>query len=348
MLSSSKQYFWIKDTVMSNAGIVAIILVVIIIAVGLLVVLLKGGGISLGSEQANVSSNLRSLVAAQRSQTELGAAGPRKSRESLAMAAAAESQLTRKKLAGSKITLEKRLKYARWPITPLQFRVIQLVVTILVFIPMYLAFGWAIRFTATFMTPLLVDAVLGHAVKRRFNAFDTDYPVLLMSYVSLLKTGMSTIAGLEAAAKGLDSNSLVRGEVELLVERLRVGLTEDQAINAFGEDIAHPELELFVQSLLLSRKVGGTLSATLERLAKQVRKRQQFRKQAVAVVGMEQGSIYAIAVIMTLLMVYLCVSSPELVLPAFSHPTGRSIFESGVSMIIWGFYWSKRVTNIKI
>ena len=27
-------------------------------------------------------------------------------------------------------------------------------------------------------------------------AFDADYPVLLLSYVSLLKTGMSTIAGL--------------------------------------------------------------------------------------------------------------------------------------------------------
>ena len=41
---------------------------------------------------------------------------------------------------------------------------------------------------------------------------------------------MSTISGLEAAAKGLDDDSLVRAEVELLIERLRLGMTEEQAL----------------------------------------------------------------------------------------------------------------------
>jgi Flp pilus assembly protein TadB len=125
-------------------------------------------------------------------------------------------------------------------------------------------------------------------------------------------------------------------------------LTEEQAINSFAEDVAHPELELFVQSLLLSRKVGGTLSTTLERLAKQVRKRQQFRKQAKAAVGMEQGSIYAIAFIMSGLLAYLTWASPELVLPALKHPVGNKIFQSGLTGIIIGFWWSKQVTNIKV
>ena len=172
--------------------------------------------------------------------------------------------------------------------------------------------------------------------------------MMLMQFVSLLKTGMNVIAGLEAAGKGLEESSLVRAEIELLVERLRLGLNEEQAVNAFGEDIAHPELELFVQSLLLSRRVGGTLSATLERLARQVRKRQQFREQAVAAVGMERGSIYAIALIMTLLLFYIGFSQPELVLPAFSHPTGQNILQTGFALIVGGFYWSKKVTNIKV
>ena len=156
------------------------------------------------------------------------------------------------------------------------------------------------------------------------------------------------IQGLEAAAKGLDSDSLVRHEAELLVERLRLGLTEEQAISSFGEDVNHPELELFVQSLLLSRRVGGTLSTTLERLAKQVRKRQQFRSQAVSAVGMERGSIYAIAGIMTLLMIYLGFSQPDLVIPAFTDPLGSMIFQGGLFLIIVGFLWSRVVTNIKV
>jgi tight adherence protein B len=270
-------------------------------------------------------------------------------KDNLALAAAAESSVMKRKLAtGSRLTLEKRLTYAQWSITPLQFRIAQLFFTILVFLVVRMYFNILLQLICSALTPLFVDGILQRAIDKRFQIFDRDYPTLLLSYVSLLKTGMTVIGGLDAAAKGLPADSLVKTEVELLIERLKLGLTEDQAINAFGEDIAHPELELFVQSLLLSKRVGGNLSGTLERLSKQVRKRQQFRQQAVSVVGLERSSIKAIAFIMTTLQLYILYSSPELILPAFSHQQGSQIFQGGLGLIILGFYWSKIVTNIKV
>lgn len=330
---------------------IIVLLVVLMAAVGMLVVFITVGapvGPDKVKQQVAVSDSLRSLVTAQRQQQ---ARDPKKggAKNSLAVAAAAESQENiKQRSSSSRMTLEKKLKYAKWSMTAIQFRTIQTAAAIVAFIPAYVWGNTLMRALALFLAPALVMGVLDRAMKIRFKMFDDDYPVLLMQYVSLLKTGMSTIGGLEAAAKGLDEGSLVRSEVELMIERLRMGLSEDQAINAFGEDIAHPELELFVQSLLLSRRVGGTLSLTLERLAKQVRKRQQFREQAVAAVGMERGSIYAIAVIMSLLMAYITFSQPELVLPAFSHPTGNNILQTGFVLVVFGFYWSKKVTNIKV
>jgi Flp pilus assembly protein TadB len=303
------------------------------------------------ASNAAIASNLRALVAAQRNQEKLGQEHSKRDimRDNLALAAAAETQVSRKKLASSTtVTLEKELRYAQWPITPIQFRIIQVFVTILVFLPCYLHLASSLWILAIFLTPIMVKGVLTKYVNKRFIAFDSDYPVLLMSYVSLLKTGMSTLTGLEAAAHGMEEGSLVRAEVELLIERLRLGLTEDQAIGAFGEDIPHPELELFVQSLLLSRKVGGTLSNTLERLSKQVRKRQQFRQQAVAAVSMERGSVYAVAAIMSVLLGYLIYASPDLILPALSNPLGSKIFQGGIATIISGFYLSRIVSNIKV
>jgi tight adherence protein B len=327
-----------------------------VMVIGFLVTyLVSGKAFVADSGSQSASGNLRSLVAAQRaqeSQFDNAKSGSRTDRGSLALVAAAEGDSAQqKKLStGTKMTLLKKLKYARLSkITPLQFRLFQALITILVFTPCFMMhLAWSILGPVLFMTPLLVMSFLDKLVEKRFKRFDADYPVLLLSYVSLLKTGMSSIAGLEAAAKGLDQDSLVRQEVELLVERLRLGLTEEQAINAFGEDIAHPEIELFVQSLILSRKVGGTLSATLERLAKQVRKRQQYRQEAVSAVGMERGSILAIAGIMTGLLVYLAIASPELIKPAFSDPTGWKIFQGGLSGIMIGFYWSRKVTNVKV
>lgn len=331
--------------------IVGVIILAVVVALVVAVVVYLTFGSSSGAApgaSGGATSNLRALVVSQRVQPGQEEA-PNRNKVNLAMAAAAESQLSRKKTAAtSRMTMLKKLKYARWPITPVQFRIIQVLTAIVLFIPAYLHATVFIMILAVLAGLFFCESVLDYSVQRRFNLFDEDYPVMLLQYVSLLKTGMTAIGGLEAAGKALEEGSLVREEIELLIERLRLGLTEEQAINAFGDDIPHPELELFVQSLLLSRRVGGTLSATLERLAKAVRKRQQFRKQAIAAVGMERGSLYLIAVIMSLLMGYLAWQAPELVFPAFKNPTGSKIFQFGLLIISVGFYWMSRVTKIKI
>jgi tight adherence protein B len=331
-----------------SLGIVTIIIGIIFVAIVLVFILLTMSGGSSGAQASQ--NNLRNLVASQRQSNEDRRRGiATGDKANLALAAAAEGDIDRKKVvSSSRMTLEKRLQNANWPITPLQFRAIQVFAAIILLIPAYLKFTVFIQITAFVMGPLIVNEILVGAMAKRFEAFDEDYPVLLLSYVSLLKTGMSAIGGLEAAAKGLDDDSLVRAEVELLIERLRLGMTEEQAISAFGEDVPHPELELFVQSLILSKRVGGTLSTTLERLAKQVRKRQQFRKQAVSAVQMERSSLYVIAGIMGLLMIYLAWTAPQLVFPAFKHKVGKKIFQGGVMAIVFGFYWSRKVTELKI
>lgn len=300
-----------------------------------------------------VNDNLRSLVSAQREQQKIAKdAGYQRNLDGshLVKAAAELSDIKKKTTeAATRLTLDRKLKFARWSITPFQFRSLQVLFVIIVFVPVYLhAQSSFLKFMYLLLSWMSFSSVLNWALNKRFEAFDKDYPVMLLQYVSLLKTGMNAISGLESAAKGLERGSLVRAEVELMVERLRLGLTEEQAVGSFGEDIHHPEMELFVQSLLLHRRVGGGLSSTLERLAKQVRKRQQFRKQAVAAVGMEKSSIYVISAIMTGLILFLIYKSPELIIPALSHPTGRQVIETGLSLIAGGFFWSKKVTNIKI
>ena len=337
-----------------SGTLIFIIVGIIVVAIILLLMLFMMGGIpgSTASQNKAVSSNLRNLVTAQRTRREAeqrGQAGPSHDKTNLALVAAAEGDITRKKsVSTSRMTLDKKLRYSRWPITPFQYRAIQVFLCIAFVIPAYLLATVYIVIVAAFAGPIIVKELLDATIRKRVDNFDKDYPVLLLSYVSLLKTGMSVIQGLEAAARGLDEDSFVRSEVELLIERLRLGLTEDQAIGAFGEDVAHPEIELFVQSLILSKRVGGTLSATLERLAKQVRKRQQFRKQAVAAVGMERASLAVIACIMTLLMLYLMWTSPQLIFPAFQHPLGQKITQGGLMLIIFGFYLSRKVTELKI
>lgn len=337
-----------------SIGLIAILLLGLAAVIGVLVVLIAiGNGQSIGMGGSSAASeNLRNMVRAQRASMKPGEEKKFRAGE-LAVAAAAESNVTAKKTSSTgKLAIERKLRYAHLPIAASHFYIFRFVVSVIPLIFAALKAPEALQFQLMFLCGvipwILCNSTLTYLVNRRVDMFDSDYPVLLMSFVSLLKTGMNTITGLEAAAKGLDSTSLVRAEVMLMVERLKLGLTEDQAVNAFGEDIPHPELDLFVQSLLLSRRVGGQLSATLERLARQVRKRQQFRKQAVAAVGMERSSIVFIASIMSGLLGFITYRSPELLLGALEDALGLSIVGWAIVTIVLGFLWSRSVTNIKI
>ena len=250
--------------------------------------------------------------------------------------------------ASGKLTLERKLRYASWSITPLIFHVCSLVIS---FVVMGLAsINFSIIYVALCIVagPIAMNAALNFSTNRKFKAFDQDYAPFLLSVVGLLKTGMNPMNGIEAAAKGLSEDSSVRAEVEMMIERLRFGVPEDKSIGAFGEDIYHPEIELFVQALLLSRRVGGTLSDTLERLSKQVRKRQYFRESANAAVGLQRGSIWFILVILAGLEAYLYFVYPEAVVGAMKNEIGWKVWQFGLTVIALGMLWVRQVTKIRV
>jgi Flp pilus assembly protein TadB len=253
------------------------------------------------------------------------------------------------KIAHNDLTLRKKLKYAQLThIPPFVLSLAQILISLTAFLVARQFFDIVLQFMSLMTGPLFVGWLLNMQMERRFNKFDADYPQFLLSLAGLLKTGLNPIQGLQAAAEGLEETSLVRAEVQLMLERLRLGVPEERSVGSFGEDVNHPEIELFVQALILSRRVGGNLSDTLDRLSKQVRKRQYFRKSAVAAVGLQRGSIIFILFILVSLEVYLFFAWRECVVVPWTHPLGRTVCQAGLIGILLGLLWVRQVTKIKV
>jgi tight adherence protein B len=253
------------------------------------------------------------------------------------------------KVADTVLTLRKKLKYSQLThIPPFAFSLAQILISLAAFLITRQYLDIVLQFMSLLTGPLFMNWLLTMKMDRRFNQFDADYPQFLLSLAGLLKTGLNPIQGLQAAAEGLEESSLVRSEVQLMLERLKLGVPEERSVGSFGEDIYHPEIELFVQALILSRRVGGNLSDTLDRLSKQVRKRQYFRKSAVAAVGLQRGSIWFILLILASLELYLFISWRECVVLPWTHPIGRPVCQAGLIGIILGLFWVRQVTKIKV
>jgi tight adherence protein B len=327
-------------------GIALLLLFVLVI---LLVGALFAFGIPVSGTSSNLRSNMKSIVQTQRTAgSERGSRGAQSAPWSVIDSASDDDNDNPIKYSDSKLTLRKKLKYAQWQhVPPFVFSLSQIVVSFIVFLFARIWFDTLLQIISLVSGPVFLNGLLSWKINKRFETFDSDYPQFLLSLVGLLKTGMNPVQALEASSAGLDEGSLVRLEVELMLERMRLGVQEERSIGSFGEDILHPEIELFVQALLLSRRVGGTLSDTLERLAKQVRKRQYFRRSANAAVGMQRGSIWAILVILAILLVYIWFSWREVLVTLWTHPTGKMVSQGAIALVLFGIYWIRQVTKIR-
>jgi tight adherence protein B len=293
------------------------------------------------------ASVVKTIVDSQRNQDPyMRSFGSNKKSQKTIMEIVAEENEIKKSVTAS-ATLEKKLRYAQWTMQPTVFYILMVLISLFALLLISLKFNLLFKLMSLFVGPFVMNSLLNGAVFTRFKKFDNDYPSFLLSFVGLLKTGMNPIQGLKAASDGLEPGSLVKYEIDLMLERLRIGIPEDQSIGAFGEDIAHEEIELFVQALLLSRKVGGNLSDTLDRLARQVRKRQYFRSSAHHAVGMQRGSIWLILGFLVTLLGFMYAKAPELIADSVKDDFGWEIWQIGMICIVIGVVWIRLVTKIR-
>lgn len=290
-----------------------------------------------------VRQQMRALVEAQRD--EFGLA--KKDGPSIAETAAQELAVER--VSDTQLTIRKKLKFAQLSnVPPYAFSLAQIFMSIALFLIVRQFFDSVLQMIALLSGPLVLNWLINLRIDKRFKQFDADFPQFLLSFVGMLKTGLNPIQALQAAANGLEDTSLVRLEVDVMLERLRMGVSEERSIGSFGEDIYHPEIELFVQALILSRRVGGNLSDTIDRLAKQVRRRQFFRQSAQAAVGMQRGSIWFILGVLGGMELYMYFIFPEAVVKPWIHPKGRTVCQAGLTAIILGIFWVRQVTKLRV
>ena len=288
--------------------------------------------------------NIRNIILSQRE-----ARDSVNNKEGPSVVATALQEETVERSAENRLTIRKKLRFAQLPnVPPYAFSLAQIFVSLVMFLITSMFFDSVLQIIALLSGAVFMNWLLNRRIARRFERFDADYPQFLLAFVGMLKTGLNPIQGLQAAAEGLEEGSLVREEVQIMLERLRMGVSEERSIGSFGEDIHHPEIELFVQALILSRRVGGNLSATIDRLSKQVRRRQFFRRSANAAVGLQRGSIWFILGILMALEGYLYFVWPECVTITWTHPTGRSVAQAGLTGIVIGLFWIRQVTKLRV
>lgn len=161
-----------------------------------------------------------------------------------------------------------------------------------------------------------------------------------------VKAGLSLSQSMERVCANM-SGPIVQ-EFNLVLNKQRLGMPLEQALNELGERIPRQDLQMFVTSVNILKETGGNLAETFSTIVVVIRERQKIEKKISAMTA--QGKMQAIIITLVpffLLGVFIVID-PSYVEPLFTRPLGWFALLLMLGLQVIGGVVMKKVVTIKV
>lgn len=218
----------------------------------------------------------------------------------------------------------------------------------LVFLAVWPHFGLGIVLGSIFCYAgfLAPKFIMQNLFERRCTRL-TDQMVDGMTIMSNgIKAGQSLTQSMERVVENITGP--LSQEFSLVLNKVRLGMSVEDALNEFGERIPRQDVQMFVTSVNILKETGGNLAETFQTITTTVRERQKVEKKIQALTA--QGTMQAIiiALVPFLLLCMFFVLDPNYVMPLFTKPLGWVALALMLILEIIGLVVMKKVVTIKV
>jgi tight adherence protein B len=246
------------------------------------------------------------------------------------------------------LTLKARLEQAGLTWSPVKFWVISVIFGVI-----------AVMITAvTGQHPLLILAAgvvaglglprwfLSMARKRRQKKFTANFADALDVIVRGIKSGLPLNECLKIIAR--EAEQPVRGEFEVLVEGVAVGVDTDEGLRRMLRRMPLPELSFFSIVLAIQSKTGGNLAEALGNLSAVLRARKMMREKVSALSSEAKASAMIIGALPPGVATMVLIISPDYMMPLFTTSMGQLMLLAGLTWMSIGVFVMRGMINFKI
>lgn len=161
-----------------------------------------------------------------------------------------------------------------------------------------------------------------------------------------VKAGLSTTQSMERVV--VNMGGPLAQEFSLVLNKMRLGMALEEALNEFAERIPRQDVQMFVTSVNILKETGGNLAETFQTIVTTVRERQKIEKKIQALTA--QGTMQAVIITLVpfvLLMIF-AVADPNYVKPLFTRPLGWFVLVVMVGLQVIGGVMMKKIVTIKV
>jgi tight adherence protein B len=161
-----------------------------------------------------------------------------------------------------------------------------------------------------------------------------------------VKAGLSITQSMERVTVNIKGP--LSQEFKLVLNKVRLGMTVEEAFNEFAERIPRPDVQMFVTSVNILKETGGNLGETFQTITTTIRERQKVQKkiQAMTAQGLMQGTI--ITLVPFALLAVFAVVDPKYIEPLFTKPLGWFVLFVMLVLQIIGGYSMKKIVTIEV
>ncbi len=161
-----------------------------------------------------------------------------------------------------------------------------------------------------------------------------------------IKSGLSITQSMERVV--MNMSGPIAQEYSLVLNKIRLGMSVEEALNEMGDRIPRPDVQMFVTAINILKETGGNLSETFSTIVTTIRERQKVEKkiQAMTAQGLMQAVI--ISLVPFILLIIFIVIDPNYVRPLFSTTLGWISLAIMLTFQVIGGVMMKKIVTIKV
>jgi tight adherence protein B len=161
-----------------------------------------------------------------------------------------------------------------------------------------------------------------------------------------VKAGLSITQSMERVV--VNMSGPLSQEFSLALNKIRLGMALEEALNEFGDRIPRQDVQMFVTAVNILKETGGNLAETFQTIVLTVRERQKIEKKIQALTA--QGTMQAVIITLVplVLLGIFMVVDPNYVKPLLTRPLGWFVLMVMVGLQVIGGVMMKKIVTIKV
>lgn len=187
---------------------------------------------------------------------------------------------------------------------------------------------------------------VGFKRARRVKAFLNEFPNSLDVIIRAVKSGLPLNDAVRLIAS--EAPEPVKSEFRRVVEGQQLGMSLPEAVMRMPDTMPCVEAGFFGIVIQIQSQAGGNLSEALGNLSKVLRDRKKMKAKIQALSMEAKASAVIIGALPFIVAFLVYLSSPNYIMPLFTHPTGHLILVFSAIWMSMGIFVMRKMMNFDI